>query len=151
MNGLDLYVAPYGEGLPGNTSWTAWKLRPGMLGAMAEREVSHPLPELPPPSFGPETNVHAGPRFFAYDFSAPEGTPVLAMEDGDGSVAVYSHLKKDSVPIEPCAPVKAVQVIGASGNTGYSSDSHLHVEVNRPAGAESFATVPLRFKVQRSK
>ena len=39
----------------------------------------------------------------------------------DGSMALYAHLAKDGARVRPGARVAAGQVIGVSGNTGYSS------------------------------
>jgi murein DD-endopeptidase MepM/ murein hydrolase activator NlpD len=119
--------------------------------------------------------THEGSGFYGYDFHVPENTPVLAMESGtvirviehyetshrdlsrvqevnkvevlhsDGSVAVYGHLKKDGVLPSLCEQVKAGQTIGFSGNTGFSSGPHLHVEVFRPTGKGDYQTMPLKF------
>lgn len=110
----------------------------------------------------------------AVDFSAPEGTPVLAARAGvvmqiaddfrgagldlqkfgaranfvrilhaDGSMALYAHLQTDTARVRPGARVHAGQVIGAVGNTGFSSGPHLHfvVQLNRGMRLES---VPFR-------
>jgi murein DD-endopeptidase len=94
------------------------------------------------------------------DFSADDGTPIFAVADGlvlvgrmigdtgqitilhtvDGqSVAtVYLHMWEDSIFVRPGQTVMAGQVIGAVGSSGYSTGSHLHLEV-RPGGASSEA------------
>jgi murein DD-endopeptidase MepM/ murein hydrolase activator NlpD len=47
----------------------------------------------------------------------------------DGTFADYAHLKKNGSAVRPGDQVLAGQVIGFSGNTGYSSGPHLHFEV----------------------
>lgn len=86
------------------------------------------------------------------DYACPKGTPVLASEDGtvmtvgnavtgygnfviichhDGSGTVYAHL--DTVLVKQWQTVKQGQVIGTSGNSGYSTGPHLHFEYRRKA------------------
>ncbi len=47
----------------------------------------------------------------------------------DGTVAIYGHLKKGGVKVKIGDQVKLAQVIGVSGNSGYSTGAHLHFEV----------------------
>jgi murein DD-endopeptidase MepM/ murein hydrolase activator NlpD len=63
----------------------------------------------------------------------------------DGSMAVYAHLKADSVVVRPGARVRAGQRIASSGNTGFSTGPHLHfaVQLNRGMQLES---VPFRMQ-----
>ncbi|MEL6866779.1 MAG: M23 family metallopeptidase [Bacteroidota bacterium] len=62
----------------------------------------------------------------------------------DGSFGHYGHLKKDGVLVEEGQKVEAGEVIGLSGNTGWSSGPHLHFEVYFPSG-DMRQTVPVRF------
>ena len=49
----------------------------------------------------------------------------------DGSMAVYAHLKPESVTVQPGRHVYAGDQLGASGNTGCPADPHFCVQVSR--------------------
>jgi len=68
-----------------------------------------------------------------------ERANVIRILHGDGSMAVYAHLKLDGALVRPGQYVVAGQRIGYSGNTGFSSGPHLHfaVQVNRGVDLES--------------
>ncbi len=119
--------------------------------------------------------THTKDYEFSYDFSVPESSSVYALEGGivirvvqkytkshqdkmrihevnkveilhsDGSVAAYAHLKANSTPLKTCDKINKGQLIGLSGNTGFSSGPHLHVDVTRPIGIGKFKTIPIRF------
>jgi len=103
------------------------------------------------------TSTHQGKN--ALDFTMPIGTPITAIRDGvvikvvegnskscktpdcqqfnnyitiyheDGTFAEYAHIKKDGAIPNPGDRVKQGEVIGYSGNVGYSSGPHLHLEI----------------------
>ena len=100
-------------------------------------------------------------KMFAYDFSTPVGTPICAARDGiialvkddsstggpdkkyvddanfisiyhqDGTLAYYYHLEKGGVAVKEGQFVKQGQIIGYSGNTGFSNGPHLHFEITQ--------------------
>lgn len=100
---------------------------------------------------------------YAVDIVMPVGTPVHAARSGivleaeddfykggtnkaysseannirilhdDGSIAIYAHLELEKAQVYPGLAVVAGQLIGYSGNTGFTSGPHLHfaVQINR--------------------
>lgn len=114
---------------------------------------------------------HAGEN--SIDFTMPEGTAVTAMRGGvvvkvvennksgcpreeckamnnsiiiyheDGTFAEYAHLQYMGAQVRVGEKVQAGQMIGLSGNTGWSSGPHLHVAVFRPTmqGRETIQTM----------
>lgn len=114
---------------------------------------------------------HAGEN--ALDFTMPEGTPVVAARGGmvikveqnnnsgcpreecksqnntiviyhdDGTMAEYAHLRYRGAKVNIGDRVRKGDVIGSSGNTGWSSGPHLHFVVYRttPEGRRSLPTL----------
>jgi len=113
----------------------------------------------------------------AVDISLPMRTPVLAARDGwvidnvryfgdgaptkallmranyvrvlhdDGTWAVYAHLDSFSSDLAPGKRVRAGDVLGHSGNSGYSSGPHLHFVVQKNGGAQP-VSLPFRFRTE---
>lgn len=57
----------------------------------------------------------------------------------DGSMAIYAHLAPLSTIVKPGETVRVGDLLGKSGNTGYSTGPHLHfaVQVNRSMALQS--------------
>lgn len=111
---------------------------------------------------------------YAYDFLMPIGTPIVASRDGivllveesftdgnrtpgqenyinithfDGTIAGYVHLTRNGAFVAVGDTVKKGDVIGLSGDTGSSSEPHLHFHVQQCLGC---ATIPVTFLNTRS-
>ncbi len=119
--------------------------------------------------------THFGLNEYAVDFNMPVGTPVVAARDGivadvkedsnvggigeyfsdkgnyiaifhnDGSFAYYVHLKKNGAIVKVGDKVKAGQIIGYSGNSGYSSGPHLHFDVRLTKNDGTMQSIPFKF------
>jgi murein DD-endopeptidase MepM/ murein hydrolase activator NlpD len=102
---------------------------------------------------------HTGESRFAIDIDMPVGTPVHAARAGtviklkedsdengstedfldkanfvdvlhaDDTIATYAHLKRNGVRVRLGERVRVGDVLGYSGNTGYSTGPHLHFAV----------------------
>lgn len=62
----------------------------------------------------------------------------------DGSMAIYAHLELEKAQVYPGLKVIAGQLIGYSGNTGFSSGPHLHFAVQINKGMALVST-PFKF------
>ena len=62
----------------------------------------------------------------------------------DGTMAVYGHLRLESAYVSPGMRVVAGQVIGQSGNTGFSTGPHLHFVIQKNAGMK-LVSLPFQF------
>ena len=69
----------------------------------------------------------------------------ISIQHYDGSVAHYWHLLKDGVMVNIGDTITKGQLIGLSGNTGYSAFPHLHFEVVGNDGSGTIKQLPTRF------
>lgn len=113
---------------------------------------------------------HFGLYYYAFDWGMNVGSDVVAIRDGrviavkedstvggcnpayanyanyvavqhaDSTVSVYVHLQAWSVPVVVGDYVKSGQVIGRSGQTGYSCGAHLHIHRHPYNSSWSIAT-----------
>ena len=124
---------------------------------------------------------HTGDSEYAVDFLMPEGTAVLAARDGkvvrcvekfseggtddsfwtryncvqvqhdDGTIGEYDHLRYNGAAVNPGDMVHAGDLVGYSGNTGYSQGPHLHFYVYRAVDGFKRESFPIRFAVAGSE
>ena len=76
-----------------------------------------------------------------------EGNHVIIQHD-DGSYGNYWHLKYNGALVNVGDTVQQGQVIGLSGNTGYTAFPHLHFEVTTQFSA-GYNQIPTRFKTRK--
>ncbi len=124
---------------------------------------------------------HNGYSRYAVDFAVPVGTPIYAarggvvvatkasgskgalkrgygryanyivIEHSDGTLGKYYHLKKGGVRVQVGTQVKAGELIGYSGNTGYSSGPHLHFSVSKVDPKYRQRPITLPFQLQTAR
>ncbi len=122
--------------------------------------------------------THKGQFAYALDFLMDMGTPIYAARDGfvvatedrfkeggfrpdliskanfiiiqhsDGTLANYAHLQQKGVLVNPGDTIIQGQLIGYSGNTGYTQGPHLHFEVHKPNKNFEVTTIPTVFTTQ---
>jgi murein DD-endopeptidase MepM/ murein hydrolase activator NlpD len=73
----------------------------------------------------------------------------ISISHDDGSVAHYWHLNKNGVLVNVGDTVTKGQVIGFSGNTGYSAFPHLHFEVIGHDGKGNHKQLATRFNTNK--
>ena len=119
--------------------------------------------------------THSGDNEYAVDFDMPEGTPIVAAREGivadvkedsnvggnsnnfadkgnyimiyhdDGTFSNYVHLKKNGVIVNVGDKIIPGQIIGYSGNTGYSSGPHLHFDIRVATTEGTMRSIPFKF------
>jgi murein DD-endopeptidase MepM/ murein hydrolase activator NlpD len=118
---------------------------------------------------------HSGDSRFALDFNMDEGTEIHAARQGlivefedafskggndislmdkanyvtilheDGTFGQYSHLEKSGVRVRKGQRVRAGDVIGLSGATGFVTGPHLHFTVLKAKKDGGFVSLPIKF------
>lgn len=70
---------------------------------------------------------------------------LVAVEHADGTIAEYVHLKFHGVAVTLGQNVRAGELVGYSGNTGYSSEPHLHVRISMVKSPGYDESLPVRW------
>lgn len=102
------------------------------------------------------TNVHAarGGIVAAFRSDVETGGPdprykkdynYIVIRHDDGTYAEYLHLDKDGVKVALGDQVEQGDVIGLSGDTGYTSEPHLHFAVFNTISGRERRTIPIEF------
>jgi len=73
----------------------------------------------------------------------------VSIKHHDGSVAHYWHLLKNGALVNVGDTITKGQVIGLSGNTGYSAFPHLHFEVVGYDGKGNYRQLATRFNTNK--
>jgi murein DD-endopeptidase MepM/ murein hydrolase activator NlpD len=76
-----------------------------------------------------------------------KGNHIIIMHN-DSTCAAYWHLKYDGVNVEVGDTIQIGELIGYSGNTGYSAFPHLHFEVFK-LNEGRHVSLPARFKTSK--
>ena len=133
----------------------------------------YPLRKKDITEFGGDSPAHKGKLKHAIDFTVPEGTPIYAAlggiitfvkqdskigglnskydKDTNGVIiqhennesTAYWHLKHNGAKVKINQEFKKGQLIGLSGNTGWSHKPHLHFEVFK---TDTNDTLEIRFE-----
>jgi murein DD-endopeptidase MepM/ murein hydrolase activator NlpD len=69
----------------------------------------------------------------------------VTIEHDDATFATYYHLKKFGAYVKVGDKVNRGDLIGYSGNTGYSSGPHLHFQVYKTTDARTTESLPVKF------
>lgn len=72
----------------------------------------------------------------------------IVIRHTDNSSAWYFHLQTNGVLVNVGDRIQVGQVIGLSGNSGYSAFPHLHIEVTRQDSLQFFQ-IPTRFQLRK--
>jgi len=74
----------------------------------------------------------------------------VILDIGGGNFAFYAHLQPGSLRVKLGDKVRAGQVIGLVGNTGNSTEPHLHFHISNatsPLGSGGFTRKPNMLKL----
>lgn len=74
----------------------------------------------------------------------PEGNMVV-IEHEHGEKSMLAHFKKDSIVVKVGDKVEAGQLLGTCGNSGNSSEPHIHFQVSKQQDDGSELVIPVSF------
>lgn len=70
----------------------------------------------------------------------------VVIDHGNGEYSVLAHFKKDSIVVKEGDTVKQGDRLGLCGNSGNSSDAHIHFQVSDSPSLENGASLRIRFE-----
>ena len=73
----------------------------------------------------------------------------IEIQHDDGTVAHYHHLRLMGVRVEKGQRVEQGELIGLSGNTGYSTGPHLHFAVTKLDSLGESASIEIPIQAKR--
>lgn len=74
----------------------------------------------------------------------PEGNMVM-IEHEHGEISLIAHFKQHSIVVQEGDIVENGQMLGKTGNSGYSSEPHIHFQVNKKLDNNSEVVIPIKF------
>ena len=74
----------------------------------------------------------------------PEGNMVI-IEHEHGEFSMLAHFKQHSIVVKVGDEVEAGQLLGKTGNSGYSSEAHIHYQVNKIMDDGRELVIPITF------
>lgn len=112
----DLVMEPYDIGSKNNEDYGIWN-----------KEVYSPISGVVIAAYDDEEDIAPGSE----DFITLEGNHVYIKIDDTDTYLLLNHLKKGSVTVKVGDRVKQGDVIGRIGNSGSTSEPHLHIHHQR--------------------
>ncbi len=70
---------------------------------------------------------------------------IVLLKHGEKEYSFYGHLKKGSVTVKPGQKISQGHVIAQIGNSGNSTEPHLHFQLNEGSAILTSRSVPIRF------
>ncbi|MEI5099076.1 M23 family metallopeptidase [Streptomyces sp. PmtG] len=70
----------------------------------------------------------------------------VVLDLGDGTYAAYAHIQRGSLAVRAGDRVRAGQVIGRCGNSGNSSEPHLHFQLMDAPDLDAARGIPFRWR-----
>nr|WP_231372786.1 M23 family metallopeptidase [Aureivirga sp. CE67] len=74
----------------------------------------------------------------------------VIISHNDGTIAKYLHIKKGGARVKIGDEVKKGQLVALSGNVGWSTGPHLHLEINGFVKG-AYQTIKTQFKISKEK
>jgi hypothetical protein len=112
-----------------------------VLDGVADHEARRSQLALVPYALTQAARVRGGPAAIA-------GNHVVLQVAG-GAFVLLAHLRRGSVAVEPGRRVAEGEVLGACGNSGNSTQPHVHLQVMDAADASTATGLPLVFRSYR--